>query len=48
MRFIRERKADGTLLGLPMWQPVSTDMAVEFYRQMSEAFPDIRQAQDTG
>lgn len=41
LRFIKERKADGTLLGLPMWQPVSTDMAVDFYSQISEAFPEI-------
>lgn len=41
MRFLRENRADGTLLGLPMWQPVRTDMAVDFYRQVSAVFPDI-------
>ena len=41
IRFIKQSKADGTLLGLPMWQPVTTDMAVDFYRQISEAFPEI-------
>ena len=41
MKFIRECGADGTLLGLPMWQPLTTKTAVEFYRAMSESFPDI-------
>ncbi len=41
MRFIRERGADGTLLGLPQWQPCTTEMAVKFYATISEAFPDI-------
>ncbi len=41
LRFIRERGADGTLLGLPMWQPVVDVEAVDFYRQVSECFPDI-------
>jgi dihydrodipicolinate synthase/N-acetylneuraminate lyase len=38
-RFAAERGADGVLLGLPMWQPLTTDMAVEYYRSISEAFP---------
>ena len=41
LRFIRERGADGTLLGLPMWQPVVDEEAVDFYRQVYECFPDI-------
>jgi len=41
LRFIRERGADGTLLGLPMWQPVVDDEAVDFYRQVADCFPDI-------
>ncbi|HLQ32646.1 MAG TPA: dihydrodipicolinate synthase family protein [Chloroflexota bacterium] len=41
MRFIRERGADGTLLGMPMWQPCTVDMAVEYYASMSEAFPEL-------
>ncbi len=41
MRFIRERGADGTLLGLPQWQPVTTEMAVDFYKQVSACFPEI-------
>jgi dihydrodipicolinate synthase/N-acetylneuraminate lyase len=41
IRFVRERGADGTLLGMPMWQPCTLDMAVQFYATMSEAFPDF-------
>ncbi len=41
MRFVRERGADGTLLGLPMWQPCTTEMAVQHYRMVAEAFPDV-------
>lgn len=41
LRFIRDRGADGTLLGLPMWQPVVDQEAVDFYRQVSDCFPDI-------
>jgi dihydrodipicolinate synthase/N-acetylneuraminate lyase len=41
LRFLAERGAAGTLLGLPMWQPVSTTMAVKFFREVSEAFPDM-------
>ena len=40
-RFASERGADGVLLGLPMWQPLTIDMAVEFYRSISEGFPDL-------
>jgi trans-o-hydroxybenzylidenepyruvate hydratase-aldolase len=40
-RFAKERGADGILLGLPMWQPLTVDMAVEYYRSVSEAFPDL-------
>jgi dihydrodipicolinate synthase/N-acetylneuraminate lyase len=39
MRFIRDLGADGTLLGLPMWQPLTTPMAVDYYSAMSECFP---------
>lgn len=38
MRFIRDLRADGTLLGLPMWQPLTTKMAVDYYSAMSECF----------
>jgi dihydrodipicolinate synthase/N-acetylneuraminate lyase len=41
LRFIRERGADGTLLGLPMWQPCTMDMAVEYYATLSKSFPDL-------
>lgn len=40
-RFARERGADGVLTGLPQWQPCTTDMAVEFYKSLSTAFPDL-------
>jgi trans-o-hydroxybenzylidenepyruvate hydratase-aldolase len=40
-RFAAERGADGMLLGLPMWQPLTVDMAVEYYRSISEAFPKL-------
>jgi dihydrodipicolinate synthase/N-acetylneuraminate lyase len=41
MAFVRDRGADGVLLGMPMWQPLTVDMAVEHYRAMSEAFPTL-------
>jgi trans-o-hydroxybenzylidenepyruvate hydratase-aldolase len=40
-RFAAERGADGILLGLPMWQPLTVDMAIEYYRGISEAFPRL-------
>ena len=41
IRFVRERGADGTLLGMPMWQPCTTEMAVKYYAEMSALFPDL-------
>lgn len=41
MRLLQDLKADGTLLGLPMWQPMSHSGAVRFYAEMSDIFPDI-------
>lgn len=41
LRFARDLGATGTLLGLPMWQPCTEDMAVRFYADMSEAFPEL-------
>jgi trans-o-hydroxybenzylidenepyruvate hydratase-aldolase len=41
IRFVRERGADGTLLGLPMWQPCTTEMAVKYYSETSALFPDL-------
>jgi dihydrodipicolinate synthase/N-acetylneuraminate lyase len=38
-RFAAERGADGILLGLPMWQPLTVDMAVKYYAGISELFP---------
>ncbi len=40
-RFAQQRGADGILLGLPMWQPLTIDMAVEYFRTISEAFPAL-------
>jgi dihydrodipicolinate synthase/N-acetylneuraminate lyase len=40
-RFARDRGADGILLGMPMWQPLTDDMAVEYYATMSAAFPGL-------
>jgi dihydrodipicolinate synthase/N-acetylneuraminate lyase len=40
IRFAADRGVTGTLLGLPMWQPLTTSMAVRYYRDISEAFPD--------
>lgn len=39
MRFIERCGADGTLMGLPMWQPMTVDAAVNFYHDLSESFP---------
>lgn len=41
LTFIREQGGDATLLGLPMWQPVTTRMAVDYYAGISELFPDL-------
>lgn len=38
-RFAAERGADGILLGLPMWQPLTVDMAVDYYRGIAATFP---------
>ena len=40
-KFAREQKADGMLLGLPMYQPLPAVPAARFYASMSEAFPDF-------
>jgi len=39
--FAQAQGADGTLLGLPMWQPCTVDMAVRFYSEVSAAFPKL-------
>jgi dihydrodipicolinate synthase/N-acetylneuraminate lyase len=41
LRYISELGADGALLGLPMWQPVTLPMAVEYYGSVSELFPEL-------
>jgi dihydrodipicolinate synthase/N-acetylneuraminate lyase len=41
LRFIQDLGADGTLLGLPMWQPLTREMAVSFYESISATFPDL-------
>lgn len=41
LRKVAASGATGALLGLPMWQPVTTDMAVDYYAQVSAAFPDL-------
>ena len=40
MKFARDNRADGVLLGLPMWQPVTTEMAVRYYSDLSKLFPE--------
>ena len=37
IKFVKERGATGTLLGIPMWQPATLDMAVQFYKDVSQA-----------
>lgn len=39
LKFAQERGADGSLLGLPMWQPLTVQMAVKYYAEVSAAFP---------
>jgi len=41
LKFLREIGATGTMLGLPMWQPCTEDMAVKFYASVAEAVPDL-------
>lgn len=41
LRRVAESGASGALLGLPMWQPLTTAMAVDYYARISEAFPDL-------
>jgi trans-o-hydroxybenzylidenepyruvate hydratase-aldolase len=41
IRYARDRGADGILLGLPMWQPCTLEMAVKYYVSVAEMFPDL-------
>lgn len=40
-RFVQQQGADGIILGLPMWQACTQDMALQFYQDMSQAFPGL-------
>jgi trans-o-hydroxybenzylidenepyruvate hydratase-aldolase len=40
-RFVAGLGADGILLGMPMWQPLTMDMAVDYYRSIAEGFPHL-------
>lgn len=40
-RFSADAGADGTMLGLPMWCQASTPVAVQFYKDVAEACPDM-------
>lgn len=39
IKFVKERGATGTLLGIPMWQPATLDMALKFYADVAATFP---------
>lgn len=41
LTFARDRGADGSLLGMPMWQPMTTEMALRYYADVSAALPDF-------
>ena len=41
IKFVKELGATGTLLGIPMWQPATVDMAVKFYADVAQTFPDF-------
>jgi trans-o-hydroxybenzylidenepyruvate hydratase-aldolase len=41
MEIVRDCGAEGTLLGLPMWQPMTVKDAVNFYREIGQLFPEI-------
>ena len=40
-RFARDRGADGVLLGLPMWQPCTLEMATRYYSEIAALFPNL-------
>lgn len=40
-RRVADLGATGTLLGLPMWQPLTTSMAVNFYSEVAQAVPSL-------
>jgi dihydrodipicolinate synthase/N-acetylneuraminate lyase len=41
IKFVKGLGATGTLLGVPMWQPATLDMAVKFYADVAQTFPDF-------
>lgn len=41
LKLVRKLGGDGTLLGLPQWQVCTNDMAVKFYREVAELFPEL-------
>jgi dihydrodipicolinate synthase/N-acetylneuraminate lyase len=41
IKFVKGLGATGTLLGIPMWQPATLDMAVKFYADVAATFPDF-------
>jgi dihydrodipicolinate synthase/N-acetylneuraminate lyase len=41
IKFVKERGATGTLLGIPMWQPANVQMAVKFYADVADTFADF-------
>lgn len=40
-RAARDMGADGTMLGVPMWCAPSTEVAVQFYKDVAEAVPEM-------
>jgi dihydrodipicolinate synthase/N-acetylneuraminate lyase len=41
LKFVQELGADGTLLGIPYYDPQSPDFIAEFYRQIAGLFPKL-------
>ena len=41
MRIVAETEADGVLVGVPYYFPSSLDNAINFYREIGEAFPKL-------
>jgi trans-o-hydroxybenzylidenepyruvate hydratase-aldolase len=41
LKHARDIGADGTMLGLPMWQEMDVPAAVQFYRDVAEAVPEM-------
>jgi dihydrodipicolinate synthase/N-acetylneuraminate lyase len=41
LKFVRDLGATGSMLGLPMWQPLVDEMAVRLFADVSEALPDL-------